>query len=146
MTLQELFHKIISSEPDDWHAEELRNEDGHAWIATLKSDIDIQIQWGRACVREFEEAWTQKFPNREASSEYAEVLYRGHVVLSDVYVSVDGGRALLPMPTIRTLEVPQQRLFFVGLLNALSRNDPMQFPLYIRTAGIVETYDDWPKL
>jgi hypothetical protein len=145
MTIEQLLSAILLSQPCDWHAEELTSHDGHAWVATLKADISIKIQWGRTCMPDFDEPWIWKFPNHECASEYAEVLHQGSVVFHEVYVAADGGRVLFPMPDITTLEVPTNKLQFVALLNALSRNDPAWFSACVGLARVTETDEDWPK-
>jgi hypothetical protein len=137
MTIEQLFSEIFLSQPHDWHAEELMNEDGYAWVATLKSDVSIKLQWGRTCVSEFDEPWTRKFPNHEATSEYAEVLHQGSPVYREIYVAADGGKVLLPMPRIETLEVPTNKLRFAALLNVLNSNDPTWFSSWVEMVGIV---------
>jgi hypothetical protein len=147
MALAGLLETIILSNTDAWFCQTLKNPAGHCWTATFKEDISIKLQWGRTCIDDFSEPWTQKFLNRAVSSEYADLIHQGIVVLSDVYVSADGGRALLPMPTSPTnLEVPQKRLEFVAVLNALSKNDPQWFGHCIELAGMKEVDTPWPQI
>ena len=148
MTLKEVVNSVVGSQVPDWHVLEAHSSDehGHSFCATFKPDVSITMRWGRSCNSEFREDWTDKFLNKEAASEYVEIFFSGSPVLREIYVSVDGCKGILPMPKLPSLEAPSRALYFAGLLNVLSRNDPRQFDHYVKLAGIKETEKPWPEL
>jgi hypothetical protein len=137
--------EIVTSEPSEWHLEELRDFDGHAFVATLNSNASIKIQWGKTCVENFSEPWLKTLLSSEASSEDAEILHEGHPLWTETYLMVENRRALLPMPKYGTQRVSADQMRFVGLLNALSRNDSTYLNAYLKLNEIEETQEEWPQ-
>jgi hypothetical protein len=144
MMRKQIFETILLSQPSDWHREELRNIEGHAFAATLNSNASIKIQWGKTCAERFREPWLKTILTPEVSSEYSEVLHEGRPILTEIYLVAENRRALLPMPNQETREVPADKAHFVGLLNALSGNDSHWTNAYIRKNEIEETEEKWP--
>lgn len=58
-------------------------------------------------LRNFRESWANQHPDPCAVSYYCHLYYDQHVVRRWILVSVDGGRALLPIPNIHTRQVDQ---------------------------------------
>jgi hypothetical protein len=145
MTGKQIFEAVRSSQPSDWHREELRNVHGHALVATLNSNASIKIQWGKTCEKNFREPQFKTILTPEVSSEYSEVLHEGHPILTEIYLVAENRRALLPMPNQETREVPADKAHFVGLLNALSGNDSHWTNAYIKKNEIEETEEEWPR-
>lgn len=76
----------------------------HDSIAVLKADIDIRIAWGYD--PDFGERRRQffgehTFPDSAIGVELSDVFFRGALVQRRHLISVDGGRAVLPMPRTR---------------------------------------------
>jgi hypothetical protein len=132
MTLEELRRVCAESAPEEWHPIEgiTAPEGDHYARATYRPDIRLAIAWGRerASGAEFAEPWATSFPDATATARHVDFLYAGSLVDREMYVAVDGGRCLLPLPkmegTLPTYEdrgfsiTPWQRDFF-RLLNAL---------------------------
>jgi hypothetical protein len=146
MTSREIIDAVLSSQPSEWHLEELRGFDGHAFVATLNSNASIKILWGKTRVENFHEPWLKTLLKSEVSSEDAEILHEGHPLWTETYLMVENRRALLPMPRVGTQTVPADQMRFVGLLNALSRNDSTYFNAYLKLNGIEEIKEEWPQL
>lgn len=98
LTSDEILEIIKNSNPDDWDV----NYSQDAEIAVFKNNplLRIETRHRNEFVHneDFREKWANRFPDPHATS------YRYHVYLSAtrlkelVLVSVDGGRALLPLP------------------------------------------------
>jgi hypothetical protein len=73
--------------------------------AALKEDprLRVTIRYDERGVHEedFREPWANGFPDPSARSYWAEVTYDRAILDRYVLVSVDGGRAMLPMPNSR---------------------------------------------
>jgi hypothetical protein len=150
VTLGEMIRLVVDSEVSDWHVLELFSdqEGDHSSRAVFKDDLSISLCWGRTRCADFEEEWTKKFIGQEAASEYAELFFNGSAIFRQIYVSVDAGKGILPMPTIPDHTVPADLLRFAGLLNGLSgmNTDGWRFGQYVQLAGIRETAEPWPQL
>jgi hypothetical protein len=127
VTYYDLLQLLRGSTQDDWLA-----DDGKG-IFTLKTDLDVTIR--AACLdwelREpFGEEWATKFPNRQAYREIYELWFRSSFVKSYGFVSVDGGRALLPFPkAIDDMTITQEQL---AVANALNSEDRSYYSRYIQ--------------
>jgi hypothetical protein len=146
MTSEQIFETIRSSHAFEWHREELRNVEGHAFVATLKSNASIKIQWGRTCIRDFAEPWLKTIFKSEASVEDAEILHEGHKLWTERYLVIDNRRALLPLPKSTSRTIPRDQIHFASLLNALSSNDSTHFDACLKLNEIEATEEGWPLL
>lgn len=135
MELHELRQAIIDSEASHWHSVTVGpyftdapdiDEDTveqHDELLVLKSNIDITIQHGLRArgqdhVTKTTQLWEEAFfADPSARVYFVDVFYRGSLVDRDSVVSVDGGRALIPLGAQRTLNLnldaprPQQLEF-----------------------------------
>ena len=137
MTLRELLHTIISSSRSDWNTivcwgthsgpsyrdqfefyqiyegqHNVLHSDSHGMVASYKPDLSITMAWGLTANRNFDETWATNFPDPNASSHHVDVFFNNALVYRDLFVSVDGGRAKLPLPLRRNeLVVPRGYLF-----------------------------------
>jgi len=77
--------------------------------AFLKEDprLRIRVRWDDegVHVKDFKELWANKHPDPTANSYWYELSYDGALIERFILVSVDGGRAELPLPDRNTLEV-----------------------------------------
>ena len=108
MNLQELWAKVGNTSSDDWNKMEFALGSGHHSLAVFLDDVDVSIAYGRVVVEDFSEPWVTNFASPSANSIVVDLRYRGQVVDSTVFVSVDDGRYLLPMPK------PEGGAFFVS--------------------------------
>jgi len=70
----------------------------HSKLVVYKPNVDISLTMGATVVGNFQEPWTNKFFDPNASSVAIWLRYSGSVIFEWVYVCVDGCRYLLPMP------------------------------------------------
>ncbi len=77
--------------------------------AFLKEDprLRIRMRWDDegVHVKDFKEPWANKHPDPTANSYWYDLSYDGALIERFILVSVDGGRAELPLPDRSTLEV-----------------------------------------
>lgn len=116
MRLDDLIAIVESSSSNDWQKLDVHTIYGWEWgqkqgqnylepkthskLAVYKSDIDVSFAMDAIVTEDFVENWTKKFASSKASSVAIWLRYRGAVVHEWVYVVVDGGRYLLPMPEL----------------------------------------------
>ena len=119
MKLYEIRQLITETEPDYWNVitsgplfnynlgniNEVATVAGwHYGRAVLIEDVDIALEYGMPAHAHAREGWAPEwaqFPDPSASAEYCDVLYRGSIVDRVLLASVDGGRAVLPVPERR---------------------------------------------
>ena len=174
MNLDEFQKTILATTPDDWtsiscwgagtgpsylnkfevwktgHGEFSSIEvDSHAEILSLKSNLLISVASGMTHNDDFIEAWANKFADRKASSGFVDFFYSGALVYRDIYVSVDGGRCRLPLPTqhvnnetyeIERLTVSAAKAHFFRLLNGA---DSSTYDNYLGRSGIEIVESPW---
>ena len=177
MTLQEILNIITASEPDQWNSiacwgassgpsyryqivdfevyegqkNVLRTKD-HSIVAAFTPDVSITMAWGLGCNEDFKEVWANKFPDPRASSHYVDIFYNGAMVFRDLYVSVDGGRAKLPLPErkidddgkVLSLEVPVGEHKLIRLVDSLG-GYISQFDSYFKRAEFSLSNKDWSE-
>lgn len=107
---------------------------------------------GMECQDDLEEPWLEKFADQYASSHFLDFFYMGNLVHREVYVSVDGGRAHLPLPQIMRNEKREVSMLmityeqdqFFQLLNQLEV--PLDYMKYRNEAGFEVLNGSWPVL
>lgn len=178
MTLETLMEKVIHSHREEWHkitcwgansAPSYHNRltfyetwesnyhgvldaEDHSNVAVYMPDVSITLAFGLHHLDDFKEQWANKFPDSHASSSYVDVFYNNALVFRDVYVSVDGGRAKLPLPTrkfddankkVIALEVPRPRHDFIRLVDHFEGKS--DFDRYFRDAEFKIVNAPWPS-
>lgn len=105
MTYNEIWKIVETSEPDDWV--ETQTADGVVEIV-YRNDLNVRFIDDYACEveKDFQEPWANKHPNAQANKHEIRLYYASSCIESIPVVSVDGGRASLPLPEINTNEVP----------------------------------------
>ncbi len=178
MTLQEVMDTVIRSSRDDWHKITcwgarsgpsyrerftfwrtwegqlgVLEAEGQSNVAVYMPNASITLAFGLDDLEDFREEWANKFPDPKASSSYVDVFYNGALVFRDVYVTVDGGRVHLPLPTpkldeakkkVIALEVPKRRHDFIRLVESLE-GSVAEFDRYFQDAGFKIVDRPWPR-
>ena len=133
MTIEQLLqHVELSSAQSDWKA----FSTGVTAEAALREDprLRVTVRYDERGVHQedFQEPWANKFPDPKAVSYWAELTYDRALIDRRVLVSVDGGRAMLPMPESRVdLRVSKIHYRMAELLDGLST-----LPDYFARAGL----------
>ncbi|MBI3300931.1 MAG: hypothetical protein HYZ72_02475 [Deltaproteobacteria bacterium] len=175
MTLREYASRILASNHDDWTVNscwgfgsgpsyldqiavwttgtgKFSNIEvhSHSVVASLKTDLSISLAWGFPHNPEFKEPWANKFPDSSASSAFVDFFYNGVLVFRDIYVSVDGGRCMIPLPDrefdkethqVRRLIVPRGKYSFFRLLDSFEKVS--DFNSYFEGTGIEIVDTPW---
>jgi hypothetical protein len=171
MTFDDVLNVLTTSSPADWHrVPEVDELDSFLWgldvwtdasdeqigisvrghyiRASYKPDVSLGLAWGlHPEPVDFSEGWTDVFPDRRASRLYADVFWNGMLLHRYFLVSVDGGRAKIPLPdrpfmdseTVVGYSLTQEE-FAVGRLIAGIEAIPGGVELYedyVAKAGIV---------
>ncbi|MDX1980029.1 MAG: hypothetical protein SFV51_07165 [Bryobacteraceae bacterium] len=159
MNLHEIIETISNSKPHEWNTmdhpnagrafcrveeeENFLSHREHSHVSAYIPNPQISIAWGAEHMRDFEEPWAKDFPDTSAHSAYVEVSYCGALVFRDIYVSVDGWRAQLPLPHIHTMLVPKPKARFFRLLDKLE-GYISAYDEYFRRARLVAVDEPWP--
>lgn len=116
--------------------------ESHSNILSLKANLNIQIAHGLSCREDYVASWTKNFTDSAASSYFIDFFYANQLIYRDTYISVDGGRCLLPSPSTGTekgtLQVSEDKYEFYRLLNDFHDYDD-----YMREAGFITTNRAW---
>ncbi len=96
MRLDEIERVLAESSREDWvRTEELKN-------CVYKKDVNLRIESDFDSAEPFSESWATKLPDSNARTVEYTVWYGDTRVVRKTLVSVDGGRAELPMPKSAT--------------------------------------------
>ncbi len=103
MHITQVFHSIIQSDTEDhWQRFEYRAVNR----AVFKQDVNLRIVCNYEedkLVEDFKENWATKHSNSHATSYAYRIYYGSTFIAYVVLVSIDGGRALLPLPNTETM-------------------------------------------
>jgi hypothetical protein len=137
MTLDQVLGTVEGSADCDWHKMQSQTVYGWEWgqkqgqnylepkthskLLMYKPDIDISLAMDATVNDPFDEPWVQAFSDPRAVSVAVQLRFRGAIVYEWVFVVVDGGRYLLPMPHVTAAgryevplaKMPLARLFFL---------------------------------
>jgi hypothetical protein len=87
---------LATSQPDDWIYKPETSD------YTYKKDLNLRIKGVTDYSNVFSERWAVRHPDPKALRVTCSIFYRDSFVLDKYLVSVDGGRATLPMPKTPT--------------------------------------------
>lgn len=100
---KKLMQIVRSTTLSDWLHHDIKGG-----IYTLKSDLNIRIERQDSPYESgFNEAWATNHPDPSTSKELYGAYYGASLVEQFTLISVDGGRALLPMPRPGTNKIPR---------------------------------------
>ena len=119
MTAQKIFDILSSSSKEEW----LNLEEHELFV--YRDDVHLRIQKRSIEYREkFEgEEWAVSHPCPDAYRVYYDVYYGASLIMTKILVDVDGGRAILPMPRIRTTEIPIEDYRFAKIVSGDSLDE-----------------------
>lgn len=111
-------------------------EESHWMYGCYKPNIYISIAFGITLNDDFREDWANEFPDASASSHCVDIFYNNSLVDRFTYVSVDGGRAKLPIPSSRNnLVVNRVDANIIRLIDQFN-SQIGNFEEYLKRAGI----------
>ncbi len=106
MNLDEILQFIRETNgKTDWKL--IHSQNAHEAFLIEDMRLRIRIRWDAEDSQDksFNEPWATKYPDPNASRDWYYLLYDGNLIETFILVSVDGCRALLPLPKFSTLEV-----------------------------------------
>lgn len=109
--LQELLKE--HAEPAYW----LHDDSKGIW--TLKADLNVTIRECRDDEdrRDFQEEWAMRVPDKSAKMIEFDLYYGASFVETHCLVGVDGFRALLPLPTIGSEVITNDKYLFAKCID-----------------------------
>ena len=135
MDLDSALSIVRQGQYDEWNV----INDAYPIVAAYKPDLNLTISWGRARSDHFAEPWATKFADSHATSSYLEVYFASALVFRTFYVTVDGGRADLPVPSERDgiLTVSREDDALIRAISTLQGPQRLEmYDEYFRRAGI----------
>lgn len=162
MRFDELIQKVVRSTPDDWvelappiwplyldygtgpNGEWIRvREHSSGWV--LREDVQVQLAYGLDPDRDLYFDW--KFPDPKIVGRKFEIKFNGQPIFRDTLLTVDGGRAILPIPASETVQAENtmalvgysansQEIALARLIDELVGH--REFDRYLKQAGILE--------
>lgn len=97
LTLSPLLRAFrLLKKPEDW---ERTGEDEYLYHREFP---EFTVVDGATLDQNFQEEWTKRFPDKSARSFDIEIRYNSTVLRRITFVSCDGGRYKLPLPSLRT--------------------------------------------
>lgn len=127
MTKQEIIDKVMESPYENWTYFDEYGE------FTLNDDVAIRIIHDDSADHDFVEDWTERHPDKHATMKTFYIFYNASRVESFYLVSVDGGRATIPMPMKAGSNVISKRDYLLG--KTVDHNGRMDE--YIRRSKLV---------
>lgn len=135
-------HHLITEYKNKENVSRVGNIEEHSMLYTLKDNLSVSIATGLKHLENFAADWYKKFPDATASSDYVDLMWNGRPVYREIVVWVDGGRCPMPAPLLGTLDVPERKADFFGLLDELGGVG--EYPNYFARAGFSRVSARWP--
>ena len=111
LTMNGILNEIFNSVPEDWEADKFREH------FIYKYNIQLTIHELEETKREFHEPWAERHPDSRAFYyEYA-IKYNNQTIKTIPLVAVDGYRAWLPLPNIKTGKIQEKYMRFANIIN-----------------------------
>lgn len=113
MNYNEVENILANSKKNEWI------ENDELGTFTYKNDLNLRIERSPNEI-EFNETWATSFPDKNAKAIDYKVFYNNSFVDEQLLVSVDGARAVLPLPksaddlTVKKADVNFARIVNVG--------------------------------
>lgn len=138
MTYDEFMNIMYTTSPEDW------TYDDDLGRYVYKHNIAITIKKDRDRDQSYHEDWTKRFADKKAYNEQFFLQYNGVTVKPFYCVSVDGYRAYLPFPHLKSGTVDPQDYRLVCILNkSVSPNDSVSHTNdYLNRAGFKVAEND----
>lgn len=102
MKFNELIQTIHDSLPEHWQKSYSGLSDNEVFFYTQDVNLRIETSSEDIVVKNFQEEWANKHADTSASSYSYKIYYGNTLIKSVVLVTVDGGRATLPIPKIKS--------------------------------------------
>jgi hypothetical protein len=147
MDLNQILSILQQTYANEWQEVHPVDVKGHDYRIVYKPDVSLSVAWGTTVNSEYSDGWVERFKDRKASSHVAEIMFNGAVVYQEFYVSVDGGRCLLPLPKehfkqrdvlaepeVDYLSVTKWAVDFIRLLDEIVQGPHGEYDSHLQTA------------
>jgi hypothetical protein len=128
MNRNEYLTLITNSNNEDWYFSD-------EYTATFKNDLSIRLKLNADMNNPFYEEWAINHPDKTNWRETATFFYNQSIIYVLNLVSVDGGRATLPYPDLKTNKIPSFKY------NLAKICWPEHLDEYIKRSGLSIDYD-----
>ena len=127
MTQKDINNILATSSQDEWIV------DDETGSFTYKNHLNLRIERAEYDKRNsFNEDWATQHPDPKAEKVEYTIKYGSSFVARKTLVSVDGGRATLPMPDVKTKKiVSKDDMNFAKIVDIGNRTDE-----YIERSGL----------
>lgn len=132
LTEEDILEEIFNSSRDDWNVDKFEE------VFTYKYNILLTIEEVSESERDFFEEWANCHPDKRAHFHEYEIKYQNKRITSFYFVSVDGYRALLPLPDIKTKKIKEKHLRLANIIFPFSE---MNYE-YVYRSHLEIDYDD----
>jgi hypothetical protein len=155
MTIDELIHTIRTSTGENWHNLNSNGPfykhrivmngntpmfDQHLEFASFKNDLQITLGWGLLDNNDFQAPYANNNPDPNAKGMWLDVFFNGAMVFRTMYISVDGGRCNIPIPSSDVnggWEVSNEYADLIHILNQIHGLDRNTYDRYLHDIRIV---------
>lgn len=103
---------------------------------TYNADPSFTIEINSDDDTEFREEWMNVFPDKTGSKHYVTLRHNNSVLADEIFIGVDGGRAMLPLPELGRKELVTtyfKRTLGTIINKAMDRED--LYEQYLESAG-----------
>lgn len=133
LTEDSILNEIFDSTREDWNKEAYRD------FFTYKHNILLTIEEKEEAEREFFEHWANCYPNKKAYFHEFEIKYNKIRITSIYLISVDGGRAYIPLPNKKTNKIKNKHMKFANIIHSYPENINYE---YVQSSGLKIDYSD----
>ena len=134
MTWNDIEQILRSSNTTEWRTVTF-GPTGARSVSAYKDDLMLRVEISYldddVDNADFREPWANGFPNPKATSYFAHLFYGPTCLGTDIVVSVDGGRAMLPLPDSTTFQVKGEAYLVASLFDTTGTLDQ-----YMARAGL----------
>ncbi len=160
MTLDDLIRTIRTSQPNNWYSLDANTAffkqrivmtgsipitDQHFAFASFKKDLSITMGWDLVDNDNFIDPYANNNPDTHSKSMWLDVFFNDALVFRLLYISVDGGRMNLPIPTNTNgvWEVSNEHADFIYILNGINGASRVDYDNYLGRNHIVVVNRPW---
>ena len=117
----------------------------HQEHASYKPNLSITMAWDRLDNDNFTAPFVKNNPDSNAEGKWVDIFYNDALVFRQLYVSVDGGRMNLPIPTLNNgqWEVSQEHADFMYIINGVVGVSRPDYDSVLARNGIQVTSTPW---
>ena len=154
MTLNDLLRTVRTSNGNDWHSLDsngpffkhriimngnVPETDQHLEFASFKPDLQITMGWDLVDNDDFQAPYANNNPNTDAKGMWLDIFFNDALVFRTMYISVDGGRCNIPIPTPNNgvQEVSNEYADLINVLNQIHGVNRQTFDRYLHDIVIV---------